>query len=70
MTEIAKQCTACGCENKGRGQWWYLSGYFLAPNGYYCPSCYDAVAHDSYDNPTNMKRHEAFLKKQNKERSK
>lgn len=56
-----KRCTNCNTVNTGKGQWWHLSNYY-GISGYFCPSCYDQVAHDSYGNP---KKPTVFTKSRN-----
>lgn len=66
-SDVSKQyspqpCTNCG-DVEVRGQWWGLSSYFEV-TGYFCPKCYDLVAHDSYRQPTNPEQYKAIRVKQ------
>ena len=49
MTKITTRCPGCDrVQADGRPGWWMLSNYH-GLSGMFCGSCYDKVAHDSYD---------------------
>lgn len=54
----------CACCNKvdDRSGWWLTDYHGIS--GYYCPDCYNKVAHDSYGNPTNPTEYMFVLLKQ------
>lgn len=53
---FSQQPCSCCREIEVLGQWWNLSGYF-AVSGYFCPTCFGKVAHDSNRNPINPKQY-------------
>ena len=60
MSNYESQCHGCDLPRDARerdqGQWWNLSNYH-GITGYFCPACYDKVAHDSYGRPKRPNDH-------------
>lgn len=64
----SEPCTNCG-EVKVEGQWWHLRNYFGIA-GYFCPTCYIMVSHDSYKTPTDPKGYNSVRIRQEMEKHK
>lgn len=60
MSNYESQCHGCDLPRDAvtwdQGQWWNLSNYH-GISGYFCPDCYDKVAHDSYGQPCQPQEH-------------
>lgn len=60
---MGRTCTGCDVSYQERqGQWWTCGGYFKI-SGYFCPDCYDMIAHDSDRKPKNPAAYTMMLLK-------
>lgn len=50
VNKLNRPCDGCSTNDHETGQWWLLTGYYHI-SGYFCPECYNKVAHDSYGYP-------------------